>query len=335
MQPIATVVVTGPMIAADAQALLRDHSIDCVPMEPAAVERDLATVVAGRRPQGLIVRYGTVDARVMDAAPQLQVIANHGAGYDNIDVAAATARGLPVLVARAANAVSVAEMAVSLMLALLKQLRPFDDAVKAGRWRPAGVVPVELAGRRVGLVGMGATGRATAALLRAFRADLAAYDPQVTAGPAEPLARPFDRLDDLLAWADIVTLHLPLTDATRGLFNRARLRAMKQGAILVNCARGQIVDEAALAEALQDGHLAGAAVDTFAVEPCGTGLALLRAPNLIATPHVAGVTQEAFRRMGMMAAQNILSILRRTALARENLVNPAVLDHPKLKAAPR
>jgi len=320
-----TVVVSGPMIAAEAEALLRDLDIACVSMDPAKVDRDLARLCAEHRADALIVRYGTVGAAVMDASDRLRVIANHGAGYDNVDVAAATARGLPVLVTRAANAVSVAEMAVTLILALLKRIPLLDATVRGGGWRPAGPLPAELAGKRVGLVGLGATGRETARLLRAFDVELAAFDPHAAAQSGAPPVRMVDRIDDLLSWADVVSLHAPLTDETRGLLDEARLRGMKPGAFLVNCARGGIVDEAALCAVLRDGSLAGAALDTFGVEPCPPGLPLLQAPNLIATPHVAGVTREALARMGMIAAANVASVLRGRPMVMENLVNPQVL----------
>jgi len=321
----ATVVITGPMIAPEAETLLRGHDIACIAIEPARVDSDLKRLCAEHRPEGLIVRYGTVDASVMDASDRLRVIANHGVGYDNIDVAAATARGLPVLITRGANALSVAEMAVTLILALVKRLPRFDATVKSGGWRPPGVLPIELAGKRVGLVGYGATGRETARLLQPFRVELAAFDPGLAPEPGAPPVRLVSRIEELLSWADIVSLHAPLTEATRNLLDRERLRCMKPGAVLVNCARGQIIDEAALDEALRDGRLAGAALDTFATEPCPSGLPLLTAPNLITTPHVAGVTQEAFARMGMIAAANVASILRGTELVAENLVNPEVL----------
>jgi D-3-phosphoglycerate dehydrogenase/(S)-sulfolactate dehydrogenase len=257
--------------------------------------------LAGAR--ALVVRNRTrVDAELLDSAPSLEVVGRAGVGLDNIDVAAADARGVVVVAPLGANAISVAEHTVALALALTRDLRGHDRAVRAGRWtRTPGR---ELAGRTWGLLGLGATGRAVARLAGAFGMRVLAYDPYVDAVTGAELAD----LDSVLSAADVLSVHLPATPQTRGLLGADALSRMRHGAILVNVGRGEVVDEHALAAALHSRRLAGAGLDVRATEPPSPG-PLDDAPNLIFTPHVAGITVESQHRIASVLVDDIVAVL--------------------------
>ena len=271
---------------------------------------DLSKALAEAR--ALIVRNRTrVTAALLAAAPKLQCVGRLGVGLDNIDLDAASARGIAVLPATGANDDSVAEYVVMAAMALLRPAFIHRDAVIAGAWPRAAAIGQELGGKRAGLVGFGGTARATAARLRALGMEVAAFDLMLPAdhrawSEAERMA-----LDELLAIADLVSLHVPLTCDTRHLIDTAALGRMKPAAILVNAARGGVVDEAALIAALNAGSLAGAALDVFEHEPLDaeSGAAFRGVPNLILTPHIAGVTTEANIRVSALIADRILRAL--------------------------
>lgn len=261
----------------------------------------------------LVVRNRTqVDAALVAAAPRLKVIGRLGVGLDNIDVAACKARGIEVIPATGANALAVAEYVVCTALVLLRGAYLSSAAVADGEW-PRGRLSEgrEAAGKTLGIVGFGNIGQLVAGLaqglgMRAFAADalFAASDPVWSrTGVGRRM------LDELLAEADAVTLHVPLTAETRHLMNAERLARMKRGAVLINTARGGVVDEAALAQALSSGQLAGAALDVFEREPLAAGSPLAGAPNLVLTPHIAGVTQESNQRVSTMIAERVAAFL--------------------------
>jgi (S)-sulfolactate dehydrogenase len=257
--------------------------------------------------QALIVRNRTqVTAALLAAAPRLSVVGRLGVGLDNIDVPACQARAVAVIPALGANALAVAEYVVATAMVLLRGTYLATNAVAAGQW-PRALLSEgrESAGKTLGLVGFGGIGRLTAKLAQALGMRVIAYDPMLDANA--PVWRETGvacaGLDALLAAADAVSLHVPLTDATRNLMNAARIGAMKHGAVLINTARGGIVDEAALAQALREGRLAGAALDVFEREPLPAGSSLAGVPNLILTPHIAGVTQESNQRVSAMVAE--------------------------------
>jgi (S)-sulfolactate dehydrogenase len=237
-----------------------------------------------------------------------------GVGLDNIDLAACEARGVRVIPATGANAQAVAEYVVAVSLMLLRGAYHASAEVAAGRWLRAALSEGrEAGGKAMGIVGFGSIGRATAAKAAALGMRILGHDPQVPAGDpawreagAEPLG-----LDALLAGSDVVSLHVPLVPATRGLLGAERLGRMKRGAILVNTARGGIVDEAALAAALREGRLGGAALDVFDTEPLAAGSPLAGAPRLILTPHIAGVTQESNERVSSLIASRVAEALDR------------------------
>ena len=266
-----------------------------------------------RDARALIVRNRTqVDTEMLAAAPALRVIGRLGVGLDNIDTAACAARGIKVIPATGANADSVAEYVLLAAGVLLRQAFAASEEVAEGQWPRARYSEGrELAGKLLGMVGFGSVGRRLATKARAFGMRIAAYDPLLS--PEDQVWRELGTLrlglDDLVAESDIVSLHLPLADETRNLFDRDRLARMKRGAILVNTARGGIVDEAALAEMLRFGRIGGAAIDVFAHEPLPARSALAGAPNTLLTPHVAGVTVESNRRVSMFVAGQVAATL--------------------------
>jgi D-3-phosphoglycerate dehydrogenase len=245
---------------------------------------------------------------VMDAAPDLRVIAKHGAGVDSVDLAAATSRGIEVMIAGDANAPAVAEHTIGLILALGKDIATLGARTAAGHWDRDTYAGREIAGRVLGLVGFGRIARRVAVTAAALGMKVIALPHHPgTVDPA--LAQEAASLGALLAQADIVSLHVPLTPATTGMIDAAALAAMKPGALLINTARGALVDEAALLAALASGHLGGAGLDTLAQEPPQPGHPLLSAPRVIVTPHIAASTGASLTRMGVVAARNIAAVL--------------------------
>jgi (S)-sulfolactate dehydrogenase len=263
--------------------------------------------------QGLVVRNRTqVRDELLAAAPQLQVVGRLGVGLDNIDVKACDARGIAVIPATGANALAVAEYVIATAMVLLRGAYLSTAAVAAGGWPRAQLSEGrESAGKTLGLVGFGGIGRLTARLAQALGMHVIAHDPMLP-GDAPAWAETGTRcvsLDALLQEADAVSLHVPLTADTQGLMSAARIASMKRGAVLINTARGGIVDEAALAQALRGGWLGGAALDVFENEPLPAGSALAGLPNLILTPHIGGVTRESNERVSAMIAEQVAARL--------------------------
>ncbi|MEK0081976.1 hydroxyacid dehydrogenase [Benzoatithermus flavus] len=275
--------------------------------------RELELLVSAAR--ALIVRNRTrVQGPLLAAARRLEVVGRLGVGLDNIDLDACRARGIEVLPATGANAVAVAEYVIAAALVLLRGVFAATDAMLEGQWPRERLVGREAARRRMGFVGFGSTARQVASRAAALGMRIAAYDPHLPA--TDPVWQGVERhetLEGLLAAADVLSLHVPLTAETRGLIDATALSAMRPGAVLINTSRGGILDEAALVEALRAGRLAGAALDVFATEPLDRDTALLfdAAPNLILTPHIAGVTVESNERVSAMTAANVRKALKR------------------------
>ncbi len=277
--------------------------------DPTLVDRqdDLQTALGDAR--ALIVRNRTqVTAALLAAAPALEVVGRLGVGLDNIDLDACSARGIAVHPARGANADAVAEYVISAALQLLRGKAFFaSQEVRAGAWPRQACQGREMAGRKLGLLGYGDIARRVAQRAQALGMEVLAHDPLVESAEGAKLIA----FDDLLANADVLSLHVPLTDETRGLFDAAALSQLRPDAILINTARGGIVEEAALAEALSQGRLGGAALDVFAEEPlsAAAGAVFQDLPNLILTPHIAGVTEESNERVSAMIADAVLEAL--------------------------
>jgi len=297
----------------DAPAVARLEQRYEVDYRPQLVDEGAALAAALASADAWIVRNRTqVRGALLEAARRVRVIGRLGVGLDNIDVGACEARGIRVIPASGANAESVAEYVIAMALVLLRGAYLSSAEVAAGKWpRAALSTGREAGGKTLGLVGFGSIGRIAASKARALGMRAVGHDPHVSdADPAwarrgvQPLP-----LDALLAASDVVSLHLPLTPQTRGLFGQDRLARMKRGAVLVNTARGGIVDEEALARLLRDGHLGGAALDVFDTEPLAAGSALAGAPRLVLTPHVAGVTLESNERVSSLIAEKVAEAL--------------------------
>ena len=258
---------------------------------------------------GLIVRNRTrVDRELLEHAARVRVVGRLGVGLDNIDLDACRLRGIEVIPATGANALSVAEYVICSAMLLLRGAYLSSAAVAEGRWpREALSAGRELAGKTLGIVGFGLIGRRVAGLAGALGMSVCAFDAVSPPGKNDG-AQSLD-LEALLAQSDVVTLHIPLTPQTRGLLGEQRIARMKPGAILINTARGGIVDEAALAAALHAGKLGGAALDVFDQEPLPAGSPLAGAPNLLLTPHVAGLTRESNERVSGMIAERVAAAL--------------------------
>ena len=265
------------------------------------------------RADAIVVRNRTqVRGELLAALARCKVVGRLGVGLDNIDVAACEARGMKVIPATGANALSVAEYVIASAMLLLRGAYRSSAEVAAGQWpRNALSNGREIGGKTLGLVGFGSIGQLTAKLGQAMGMHALAHDAML--GASDPVfARtgvPGVALDEVLASADVISLHVPLVDSTRNLFDAARIAAMKPGAVLVNTSRGGIVDEAALAAALSSGKLGGAALDVFGSEPLAANAAFAACPNLLLTPHIAGVSSESNQRVSFMIAQRVLEAL--------------------------
>jgi len=273
----------------------------------------------------LIVRSGTqVDREVIECGDALKIIGRAGVGVDNIDLAAATERGIIVMNAPSANTNATTEHALALMLALARHVPQGHASLAAGEWARKRYKGFELRGKTLGLVGAGRIGREVGVRALAFGMRVVSYDPYVPAETVRELGfEPVEELDDLLAVADIVTLHALVTPETTGMINGAAIAKMKDGARLVNVARGALVDEAALVAALDEGKLAGAALDVYAQEP-PEGSPLIGHPNVVHTPHLAASTAEAQSLVSTLIAEQVLNALRGDQP--RDVVNPEVLD---------
>ncbi len=269
------------------------------------------------RAEALVVRSATtVDRTLLEAAPRLRVIGRAGVGVDNIDLEAATEWGVAVLNAPAGNTVSAAELTFALILCVVRRVAAADRSVRAGEWRRSALGGTELRGKVLGLVGAGRIGGEVARRARAFGMEVRAYDPYLTSERAEELGVARVELDELLPAADVLSLHVPLTPATRGMIGTDELARMKEGSFLVNAARGGVVDEAALARALGEGRLAGAALDVYEEEPLAEGSPLREAPNLVLTPHLGASTTEAQELVAAEIAQAVRDALLHGDLSR-------------------
>lgn len=322
------VVVVGPIHDAGLERLRERFPVDLVPDSGAEEERAEALAHA----QAIIIRAFRVDAALLDLAPQLGLIVKHGAGVDNIDIAEATARG--VLVASTpggANATSVGEAAVGLMIAVARRSRDMDALVREGRFTERwSTERHSLWGKRLGLVGFGRIARVTARICGAGLAmDVSAYDPHVPdAEFSEAGVERAGSLTGMLADADVVSIHVALGEGTRGLVGAAELAAMPPHAILVNTSRGGAVDEAALIAALTEGRLRGAGIDVFAQEPPDAANPLFALDNVVLSPHVAGLTEESVRDMALGCARAVADVV--AGERPEYLLNPEIWDQRRL-----
>ncbi len=297
-------IVTGADLAAPALALLGDF--DVVYAGKAPNEDDIVALCRRHDPVAIIVRYGKVGAAAIAAAPSLKVISKHGSGTDTIDQAAAAARGVQVVAAAGANAAAVAEHALALLLACAKSVAVLNARMHAGHWDKATHKSVELEGRTIGLVGLGAIGLRFARMADAMGMRVIGFDPYAKELPAFVTRV---ELDAIWRESDAISLHCPLTPENARMLNARTLAACKRGVIVVNTARGGLIDEADLLEAVRSGQVASAGLDSFAVEPMGAPHPFHGEPRITLSPHIGGVTAEAYVKMGVGAARNALAVL--------------------------
>lgn len=280
--------------------------------DPSLVDRPEGLHDVLKNARALIVRNRTqVREPLLNVASHLKVVGRLGVGLDNIDLTACAARDIAVKPATGANDAAVAEYVVAMTLVLLRDCFAVSTEVATGKWPRQSCIGLETAGKRMGFIGFGGIARQTADRVRMLGMDIAAYDPFLS--PDDPAlgAVELQSLTDLLAGSDVISLHVPFTDDTRNLIDSTAITAMKKGAILINTARGGIVDEEAMCAALKAGDLGGAAIDVYANEPPdeSTGAKFLNIPNLILTPHIAGVTEESNVRVSRVTADNVRSVL--------------------------
>ncbi|RTD85309.1 hydroxyacid dehydrogenase [Variovorax atrisoli] len=307
---MSTIVITAEAIAPSAVALLQGHELVYTGKTP--TPEDIVALCKQHNPAAMIVRYGKVGAAAMDAAPALRVISKHGSGTDNIDKAAAKERGIEVVAAVGANANAVAEHAFALLLACAKSIPAVDARMHAGHWEKASHSSLELSGRTVGIVGLGAIGRRFARMAEGFGMKVVAFDPFAKDVPDH--VQLVD-LEELFARSDVISLHCPLTEDNQGLLNANTLARCKPGVIIVNTARGALIDEAALLDSVRCGHVRAAGLDSFAVEPMALGHPFQSQRGFVLSPHVGSVTSDAYINMGESAARNALAVLARQAEA--------------------
>jgi D-3-phosphoglycerate dehydrogenase len=278
--------------------------------------------------EGIVIRLAKVNADLMNAAPKLKVIGRHGVGTDNVNLKAATERGIPVVFTPSALTMvnAVAEQTVQLMLALARHAVEADQIVRQGRWSErSSLLGVEFYQKTLGVIGLGAIGKKVAAICqRGLGMKIVAYDPYVKVAPPVLEITLVDYLLEVLQQADVVTLHLPSTPQTAKLIGAKELAAMKPTALLVNAARGGIVDSVALAEALHRGHLLGAALDVFEEEPPAANHPLMTAPRTLFSPHVASMTSGSMARMAELVSRQVVQVL--TGERPAHVANPAVFD---------
>ncbi len=303
--------------------LRREGALD-ITIKPGLGETNLIEIIPEF--SALVVRSQTkVTANVLKAGGKLRVVGRAGVGVDNVDVEAATRRGIVVLNAPGGNTISTAEHAFSLLLNVARKIPQADAAVRGGQWDRKNLEGVELYNKTLGVIGMGRIGSELSRRAIAFGMRVIAYDPYLSATRARSLqVELVDELDDLLATSDFISLHTPLTPETRHILDASRLRKTKRGVRIINCARGGLIDETALANALQDRHVAAAALDVFEIEPLPNDSPLRSAPNLVLTPHLGASTAEAQESVGIEIAQSVRAALLEGTI--RNAVNMPNLD---------
>ena len=303
-----TLLVTAADLAPQALALLEDFDVKFLGKTPS--EEDVFNAATEHQPVAIIVRYSTVSKRAMAASKSLRVVSKHGAGTDTIDKKAAAELGIEVKAAAGANADAVAEHSWALILAAAKGIVKLDSRMRQGHWDKSTHKSLELRGKTLGVVGLGAIGRRVAEIGVAFGMKVLAFDPFAKEPPGGVALSP---LETVLGEGHVVSLNCPLTDDNKHLINRASIAKMRDGAILVNTGRGGLIDDAALIEALASGKLRGAGLDAFTPEPLVGDHQYKHVANTILSPHVGGVSEDAYVNMGLAAARNVLEVLKKVS----------------------
>jgi D-3-phosphoglycerate dehydrogenase len=299
------VLVTGADLPEAAIAQLQGYTLVYAGARPG--EDDLLRLVQRHDPVGIIVRYGRITARIIESAQSLKAISKFGSGIDTIDVAAARGRGIAVKAAIGVNAASVAEHAIALMLACAKSIPHLNARMHGGYWDKATHRNIELRGRTLGLVGLGAIGNRVAEIAHALGMNVLGHDPY-----SQKASQAVQRvsLDEIWRSADVISFHCPLTDETRDLLDAAAVDRLKPGVIIVNTARGGVIEEQALLRGIEDGRISAAALDSFKQEPPPPDHPFFAQERIILSPHIGAVTAEAYINVGIAASRNLLDGLR-------------------------
>ncbi len=316
------VLLTGAGVASEARESLLKHGCVIEQGDPEDTVPALVRRLHGFDPHGIIVRQGRITREVQEAAPSLRVICKHGVGVDNIDIEAATERGIPVLFTPDANYETAAEHTLALMLSLVRRIPAEDRRIRSGIFDKRGYGGRGLHGTVLGLIGFGRIGRRVAELVEPFGMRVLVYHPTATDESLPWHIAKVTSVEEVLSEADVVSLHCPLTAETRGLISTRTLGLMKEGAFLVNTSRGGVVEEADLVAAIRAGRIAGAALDVFQEEPLPADHPLLELDAVVVTTHVAGVSDVSFRQMGLEAAGHVLTVLDGRPPDRRALLNP-------------
>jgi len=295
--------------------------------KPPLKEDDLLKIIG--QYDAVVAGLDEYTARVMEEAKNLKIIGRYGVGLDNVDLKAATEHGIIVTYTPGANTNAVAEHTFALMLSLLKRIPQLNEAGKKGEWRRRGGLNWELQGKTLGIIGLGRIGRTVAKMAKAFDVNIIAYSPHVPREEAEKLGIKLVSLEELLSKADIVSLHTSLTPEKYHMIGEREFKLMKKTAIIVNTARGELIDEDALVKALKNGEIAGAALDVLEKEPPPPDSELLKLENVIITPHAAAHTWEAVRKMGDMVTEDIIAVLN--GRKPKYIANPEVLEKENLR----
>src|SRR5450755_1007954 len=324
-------VLISDALSSAAVQIFRDRGVEVDFQPNLGKDKDRLAEIIGDF-DGLAVRSATkVTAKILEKAARLKVIGRAGIGVDNVDIPAATGKGIIVMNTPFGNSITTAEHAITLMLALARQIPQADGSTQAGKWEKNRFMGVEITGKTLGVIGCGNVGSIVADRAIGLKMKVIAYDPYLSAERAVNLGGEKVELDELWRRADFITLHTPLTDKTRDIINAETLKLTKKGMRLINCARGELVDEAALCEALKSGHVAGAAVDVFREEPA-TQSCLFGLPNVVCTPHLGASTMEAQENVALQVAEQMADYLLRGAIS--NAVNfPSISaeEAPKLR----
>ncbi len=322
-------VLISDKLSPAAVAIFRSRGIE-VDMKTGLSAPDLRAIIGEY--DGLAIRSATkVTRELLDAAPNLKVVGRAGIGVDNVDVKSATAAGVVVMNTPYGNAITTAEHAIAMMFALARQIPEASASTKAGKWEKNRFMGVELTGKTLGLIGCGNIGSIVADRAIGLRMRVIAYDPYLTEKRALDLGVEKVELEDLLARAEIITLHTPLTESTRNVLSRQALTKTRKGVRIINCARGGLVDEAALADAIKSGHVAGAALDVFETEPA-TDSPLFGLDNVVCTPHLGAATAEAQENVALQVAEQMSDFLTSGAVANAiNMPSVSAEDAPRLK----
>ncbi len=322
----AKIFMTGSRLVKDAEDILAREGIIYEYGTPKDTPEEIAAKLRDFDPDGLIVRQGKITKAVLDSAENLKVICKHGVGVDNIDVNAATDKGIPVMITINANFQSVAEHALALIFAVLRKVPKQDRDLRQGIFNKANYDGEELFRKTIGLIGFGRIGKRLAELVQPFDPKIFVYDPFLKNELVPDYIEKIDDVEHIFREADIISLHCALTPETKGLINTDSIALMKDSAYIINTSRGPVITEDDLIQALEEKRIAGAALDTFQIEPPDQNNPLFKLDNVVVTSHVGGASNNSLRNMGVGAVKNVLAVLKSEPLPMECVLNPHVLE---------